>query len=74
VGHTLQLTTIEGGQVNVKLPELSVNHSVLKVAQKGMKIRNNMTRGDLYVHVKVLMPEQLTPEQLTHITTWAQQL
>lgn len=73
VGHTLNISTIEGGQVSVKLPELSVNQTVLKVAQKGMKIRNNMARGDLYVHVQVLMPTQLTDEQRTHIHAWAQQ-
>ncbi len=72
VGDTLNLTTIDGGQVNVKLPQLSVNQTVLKVTQKGMKIRNNVTRGDLYVHVKVVMPDQLTEEQLTHLAAWSQ--
>jgi curved DNA-binding protein len=74
VGDTLQLNTIDGGQVSVKLPELSVNQTVLKVAQKGMKIRNNTQRGDLYVHVKVLMPDQLSPEQREQIATWAKKL
>lgn len=73
VGDTLNLTTIDGSQVNVKLPQLSVNQTVLKVTQKGMKIRNNVTRGDLYVHVKVVMPSQLTEEQLTHLAAWSQQ-
>ncbi len=72
VGDTLNLTTIDGGQVNVKLPQLSVNQTVLKVTQKGMKIRNNVARGDLYVHVKVVMPDQLTEEQLTHLAAWSQ--
>jgi DnaJ-class molecular chaperone len=72
VGDTLNLKTIDGGQVNVKLPQLSVNQTVLKVTQKGMKVRNNVSRGDLYVHVKVIMPSQLTEEQLTHLSAWSQ--
>jgi DnaJ-class molecular chaperone len=70
VGDHITLTTIDGGQVQVKVPELSVNQTVLKVAQKGMKIRNNNTRGDLYVHVKVIMPASLTPEQRAQIESW----
>lgn len=73
VGDSINLRTIDGGQVNVKLPELSLNQTVLKVAQKGMKIRNNVHRGDLYVHVKVQMPDHLTPEQREHITSWSKQ-
>jgi DnaJ-class molecular chaperone len=70
LGDQLTVHTIDGGQVKVKLPELSVNQTVLKVAQKGMKIRNNVQRGDLYLHVKVIMPTQLTPEQQEHIGAW----
>lgn len=73
VGDTLQLNTIDGGQVNVKMPELSVNKTVLKVSQKGMKIRNNVNRGDLYVHVKVIMPDDLTEEQRKQIEVWSKQ-
>jgi curved DNA-binding protein len=73
VGHQLQVDTIDGGKVNVKLPELSVNQTVLKVAQKGMKIKNSVQRGDLHLHVKVIMPEHLTPEQRDRITSWVQQ-
>jgi molecular chaperone DnaJ len=71
VGDTLHVTTIDGAQVNVKLPELSVNQTVLKVSQKGMKMRNNVARGDLYLHVKVNMPTTLTEEQRVQIVAWA---
>jgi len=73
VGDTLNITTIDGSQVNVKLPELSVNQTVLKVSQKGMKIRNSQNRGDLYLHVKIIMPNQLTEAQRAHISAWKQQ-
>jgi DnaJ-class molecular chaperone len=70
VGDTLMVSCIDGGQVQVKMPELSLNQTVLKVAQKGMKVRNSPQRGDLYLHVKVTIPTNLTEEQRAQITTW----
>lgn len=73
-GDSIQLTTIDGAQVQVKIPELSVNQTVLKVSQKGMKIKNSTNRGDLYVHVKIQMPQSLTEDQKSKISEWAQQV
>jgi DnaJ-class molecular chaperone len=61
---------IDGGSVQVHMPELSVNQTILRVVQKGMKIRNSHQRGDLYLHVKVAMPTSLTAEQRAQINAW----
>ena len=72
LGDSLTVTCIDGGSVQVKLPELSINQTVLKVSQKGMKVRNSHQRGDLYLHVKILMPETLTDQQRAHIKPWTE--
>jgi len=69
-GDTLTVTCIDGGSVQVQMPELSVNQTILRVVQKGMKIRNSHQRGDLYLHVNVAMPTSLTAEQRAQINTW----
>jgi DnaJ-class molecular chaperone len=72
VGDQLQVTCIDGQTVKVTVPELSVHDTVLKVPQKGMRIRNNHTRGDMFLHVKVIMPERLTEHQREQIHNWKQ--
>lgn len=74
LGDTLTVKTIDGGQVNVKLPELSVNQTVLRVSSKGMQVRNSTQRGDLYVHIKLVLPTKLSDHQREQITPWVDNL
>lgn len=54
------------GRVVLKVPELTQNGRQIRLAGKGMPVLRKNTRGDLYVRVRVLLPEHLTPEEREH--------
>ncbi|MEO7653563.1 MAG: DnaJ C-terminal domain-containing protein, partial [Bryobacteraceae bacterium] len=66
------LVCILGGEVAVgtmeradalRIPELTQNGRQIRLAGKGMPVLGGARRGDLYVRVKVQLPEQLTAEE-----------
>ncbi|HEY5476730.1 MAG TPA: J domain-containing protein [Tepidiformaceae bacterium] len=54
------------GRVALKVPELTQNGRQIRLAGKGMPLLGKAGRGDLFVRVRVLMPEKLTPEERDH--------
>jgi len=54
------------GRVVLKVPELTQNGRQIRLGGKGMPVLGKAARGDLYVRVRVLMPEHLTLEEREH--------
>ena len=55
------------GRVALRIPELTQNGRQIRLTGKGMPVLGNgEQRGDLYVKVRVHLPETLTPEEREH--------
>ncbi len=65
LGGEVEVQTLDG-RVVLKVPELTQNGRQIRLAGKGMPVLGKASRGDLYVRVRVLMPEHLTPEEREH--------
>lgn len=63
LGGSIDVPTIEGGQVRVSVPEGTQSGHKFRVRMKGMSAVRSTLRGDLYVEVQVETPVHLTAEQ-----------
>lgn len=66
LGGEVPVTTMES-RVALRIPELTQNGRQIRLAGKGMPVLGGHSRGDLYVRVKVQLPERLTPEERKHL-------
>lgn len=74
VGTKRELTAIDGTHLSVNIPGGTQHGSILRVARNGMPVHNNARqRGDLFITVNVVIPKDLTTEQINQIKTLAQQ-
>jgi len=62
LGTAIDLETFDGPQ-SVKIPEGTQNGAKIKLKNLGVPKLNSSSRGDLYVHVAVHVPQKLTREQ-----------
>ncbi len=66
LGGEVMVQTIDG-RVALRIPELTQNGRQFRLAGKGMPVLGQAgRRGDLYVKVRVLLPEHLDPEERKH--------
>ena len=71
-GCEVPLVTIDGGTINIRIPPLTRDQSVLRIKEKGMPTNAGArTRGDLLVKVVMQMPTSLTPQQAQQLGEWA---
>jgi DnaJ-class molecular chaperone len=57
VGTSVEVETLEGTKLNVKVPPGAQNGQKLKIPAKGLKYKENTNiRGDLYVEVLITIP------------------
>ena len=66
LGGEVPVTTMES-RVALRIPELTQNGRQIRLAGKGMPVIGAMGRGDLYVRVKVQLPEIVTAEDRAHL-------
>jgi curved DNA-binding protein len=67
LGGEVEVQTLTG-KVALRIPEMTQNGRQIRLGGKGMPLLGSSEkRGDLYVRVRVKMPEQLTDEERTHI-------
>lgn len=71
VGGEIQIDTIDGGSVMLKIPPLTPTDSQFRIKEKGMPIINSQGRGDLIVRIKTVLPQSLSPEQKEAISSWS---
>lgn len=63
LGGEIEVPTIEGKKAVVKIPEGTQSGQILKLRGKGMSIVRSSYRGDMFVHVSVETPVNLTDHQ-----------
>lgn len=68
VGTAIDVKTIDGATLSVKIPAYTQNGQKLKIPAKGLKYKENPNfRGDMYVEVLIIIP-QLNDEEKKIIT------
>jgi molecular chaperone DnaJ len=70
LGGETTVPTLEG-KANLKVPAGTQNGTTFRLRGKGIKILGEERHGDLYVHVQIAVPTQLSAEQRTHLEAFA---
>jgi len=63
LGTTLAVPLLGGGHEEVELDGGTQSGTIVRLRGKGLPALDRSGRGDLHVHVRVVTPERLTPEQ-----------
>lgn len=63
LGGEVEIPAIEGGKIKIKIPTGSQNGDRLRVKDKGMSKYKSSLRGDMYAHIHIEVPKQLTKRQ-----------
>jgi curved DNA-binding protein len=63
LGTQVAVATIEGGELNLKIPPGTRHKTRMRLAGHGLPKMKEHTKGDLYVTVAVDVPKKLTTEQ-----------
>lgn len=63
LGGEIDVPTIDGKSVKLKVPEGTQTNQVLRVREKGIKALRGIGTGDLYCHIYVETPVKLSAEQ-----------
>ena len=63
LGGSFEVTTLDGSQTRVKVPEGSQNGRQFRLKAKGMPVLRQPSVGDLYIQVSVETPQNLTRRQ-----------
>lgn len=65
LGATVSVTSLEGA-LQLKIPTTTANGQQMRVRGRGLpRLEAPVERGDLYVHVRVEMPHELTEDERT---------
>ncbi|WP_070365923.1 molecular chaperone DnaJ [Halodesulfurarchaeum formicicum] len=70
-GDTIQIETL-GGRVEVDVPKGTQSGETLRLRDEGMPHLRGRGHGDLYVHLQIVTPEDLTEEQKTALKQFAE--
>ncbi len=68
LGGKRSVRTINGKDVNIKIPEGTQNGKQLRLRGKGMPVYGATRHGDLYIKLQVLLPKHLTRHQKELLT------
>lgn len=63
LGGTIEIPSIDGSKIELKIPAGSQSGDVIKVKSQGMSILQSSSRGDLFVSLKVETPVNLSARQ-----------
>lgn len=63
LGGSFEVTTLDGTQTRVKIPEGSQNARQFRLRGKGMPVLRQQQVGDLYIQIAVETPQNLTKRQ-----------
>lgn len=65
IGGEVEIDVIEGEKVKLHIPRGTQNGDKLKLKHKGMKKVRSSVRGDLYVHITIDIPKNLSTKAIT---------
>lgn len=57
------MPTLDGGELNVKIPAGMQTKSKLRLKGKGLPLPGNSGKGDILVQIEVEIPKELSEEQ-----------
>jgi molecular chaperone DnaJ len=63
LGADIQVPTIDGPSTTIRVPPGAQQGATLRVREKGMPKLHGRGRGDLLVHLRLTVPQSLTPRQ-----------
>ena len=63
LGGSFEVTTLDGSQTRVKVPEGTQNGKQFRLRGKGMPVLRQPSIGDLYIQVAIETPQNLTRRQ-----------
>ena len=63
LGKPIEVNTIDGSIIKIDIPPYSNNSTVLRLRGKGMSVSGNGVRGDLMIHVTVIIPTTITDDE-----------
>jgi len=72
LGTQIQVKTVDGKKVKLKIPPLTSSGKVFRLP--GMGIKNEKGRGDHYVRINIMVPRDLTPSQIKEFKEWAKKV
>lgn len=67
IGSTATVRCIDGTDVVINIPPGTQNGTVFRIQERGMPVRNQRQRGDLYATCNIEIPRSLTPDQLQQL-------
>ncbi|MBR0316039.1 MAG: molecular chaperone DnaJ [Synergistaceae bacterium] len=74
LGTETEIKTLDGSIEKISVPSGTSHGEVLKIKGKGMPKINSKTKGDLYVHVFIEIPKNLTEKQRELIKALADEM
>lgn len=63
LGGSIEVPTIDGIKAKVSVPEGTQSGKILRLKDKGMPVMRRSERGDMYIHISVETPVNLTKKQ-----------
>ncbi|MCC8372415.1 MAG: molecular chaperone DnaJ [Rickettsia endosymbiont of Pseudomimeciton antennatum] len=63
LGEEIEVPDIEGGKVKLKIPAGTQNGEQLRLKGKGMSKVRSTVRGDMFAHIHIEIPKNLTKKQ-----------
>jgi curved DNA-binding protein len=63
LGASLSVPVLGAKQINLKIPSGTRHKTRMRLARHGLPIMNDTRKGDLFVHIHVAMPKDLTSAQ-----------
>jgi DnaJ-class molecular chaperone len=64
IGTEVNIKTLDGAEIAVKVPAGTQHGTMLRITGKGMPIRGTKHFGDLMIEVHIEVPKDLKPEQI----------
>lgn len=71
LGTSVEVPLIEGGSTDLDIPAGTQPGEVFRLRGLGTTVLGRSSRGDLLVHVNVVVPKELTPEEEELLRQWA---
>lgn len=72
LGSEVEVPTLGGGKVSMTIPAGTQPDQTFRLRGSGMPIMNYSSRGDLYVRIKLKVPQRLTQEQKDLLVKFAE--